>query len=253
MIVNAIKTKKIKQGDNLLEILDTYLPKNIPDKFVLVISSKIISITEGRFVENASEDLRDELAIEESEVYIPRSANQYGYMITVNHGVLLGSGGIDQSNGNGALILWPKDPQKIANELREFLIKKYNVKNIGVIISDSKSTPLRWGATGVALAHTGFKALKNYIGTPDIFGRKLRAERANIFDALATSAVLEMGEGNEQKPIAIISEINSIEFQKRNPTKKELDFLHLTIETDFYAPILTSAKWLKGKKSKTLV
>jgi F420-0:gamma-glutamyl ligase len=249
MIVKAIKTKKVVPEDDLFEILNNHLPEKISDKFVLVVSSKIVAITEGRIVEKASEELRDELAIEESEVYLPRSENQYGYMITVNNGVLLGSGGIDQSNGNGALILWPKDPQKTANEIREYLIKKYKIKNVGVIISDSKSTPLRWGATGVALAHSGFKALKNYIGTEDIFGRKLRAERANIYDALATAATLEMGEGNEQKPLAIVTEISSIEFQHRNPTKEEIDFLHLTIETDFYAPIINSPKWSKGKKA----
>lgn len=247
MIVKAIKTKKIVKGDDLFEILKSSLPKKIRDKTVIAVSSKIIAITEGRIVDEVSEEHRDKLAIQESDLYLPRSANQYGYMITINRGVLLGSGGIDRSNGNGSMILWPKDPQKSANKIREFLVKKYKVANLGVIITDSKSTPLRWGATGVALAHSGFKALKSYIGTPDIFGRLMQHETANIYDALAAAATLEMGEGNEQKPIAIITDINSVEFQNRNPSKKELDFLKLNIKTDFYAPILTSARWLPGR------
>lgn len=246
MRVKAIKTKKIVGGDNLFEILDTYLPKKLEDKSIIVVSSKIVSICEGRIVSKINEKQRDGLAQKESELYLPRSANQYGYMITINHGILLGSGGIDQSNGNGYLVLWPKNPQKSANQIREYLIKKYKISNLGVIIADSKSTPLRWGATGFALAHCGFKALNSYIGTPDIFGRIMQSEIANIYDALATSAVLEMGEGNEQKPIAVITDINFVDFQKRNPTKKELDFLKLSIQTDFYAPILTKADWLKG-------
>lgn len=246
MKVKAIKTKKITDGDDLFQILNTYLPKKIKDKTVIVISSKILGILEGRTVKYENEEQRDKLAIKESELYLPRKINQYGYMITINRGVLLGSGGIDKSNGNGNLVLWPKDPQKSANKIREFLVKKYKVENIGVIIVDSKSTPLRWGATGVALAHSGFKALKSYIGTPDIFGRLMQHETANIYDALASSAVLEMGEGNEQTPIAVITEIKNIKFQKRNPTKKELEFLKLDTKTDFYSPILTSVKWLEG-------
>ena len=253
MKVKAYKTKKIVAGDDLFRIFEQYLPKKIKDKSVIVVSSKIVSICEGRIVKKINEKQRDELAKKESELYLPRSANQYGYMITVNRGILLGSGGIDQSNGNGMYVLWPKDPQKSANKIREFLIKKYKISNLGVIIADSKSTPLRWGATGIALAHSGFLALKDYVGKPDIFGRIMRAEKANVMDSLATAAVIEMGEGNEQKPLAVITEVNFVDFQKRNPTKKELDFLKLTIKTDFYAPILTKAKWLTGgQKTKKL-
>jgi len=250
MIVKSIKTKKVVAGDDLFEILSSSLPKKLEDKSVIAISSKIVAVTEGRIVDEISEEHRDKLAITESELYLPRSANQYGYMITINRGVLLGSGGIDRSNGNGSMILWPKDPQKSANKIREYLVRKYEITNLGIIITDSKSTPLRWGATGVTLAHSGFRALKSYVGTPDIFGRMMQHETANIYDALATSATLEMGEGNEQKPIAIITDVSSVDFQNRNPTKKELDFLRLNIETDFYAPILTSAKWLPGRHNR---
>src|SRR3990172_12050229 len=243
MKVKAYKTKKIVAGDDLFRILDQYLPKKIKDKSVIVVSSKIVSICEVRVIKKINEKQRDELADKESELYLPRSANQYGYMITVNHGVLLGSGGIDQSNGNGFYVLWPKNPQKSANNIRKFLLNKYKVANLGVIIADSKSTPLRWGATGFALAHSGFVTLKHYFDKPYVFGRLMHAEKANVMDSLATSAVIEMGEGNEQKPLAVISEVDFVDFQKRNPTKKELDFLKLNIKTDFYAPILTKANW----------
>ena len=247
MRVKTYKTKKIVLGDDLFKILDKYLPQKIEEKSVVAISSKIVAICEGRIVKKINERQRDKLAIKASELYLPRSANQYGYMITVNRGILLGSGGIDQSNGNGNFVLWPKDPQRTVNKIREYLVKKYKVSNLGVIIADSKSTPLRWGATGVALAHSGFMALKDYVGKPDVFGRLMRAEKANVMDSLASSAVIEMGEGAEQKPLAVITDADFVDFQKRNPTKKELDFLKLTIETDFYAPILTKANWLKGR------
>lgn len=249
MKVTTYKTKKIVGGDNLYKIFDEYLPKEIPDKSVIVVSSKIVSICEGRIVKKISEDQRDELAEKEAELYLPRELNQYGYMITIKRSIMLGSGGVDQSNGNGFYILWPKDPQRSANKIREYLVKKYKISNLGIIIADSKSTPLRWGATGVAISHSGFLALKDYVGKPDIFGRLMRAEKASVMDSLATAATIEMGEGNEQKPIAIITDAKFVDFQKRNPTKKELDALKISIETDFYSPILTSIKWLKGGKS----
>lgn len=246
MKVTSYKTKRINLGDNLYKILDECLPK-IKENSVVAVSSKIVAICEGRVVKNESEEQRDSLAKKEAEFYLPRQYNQYGFMITISHGIMVASAGIDASNGNGYYVLWPKNPQKSANEIRKYLVKKYKLKNIGVIITDSKLTPLRWGVTGVAIAHSGFKALKNYIGTPDIFGRIMRAEKSNVADSLATAAVIEMGEGNEQKPLAIIEDVKFVDFQPRNPTKKELDDLKISIGDDVFSSLLKSVKWQKGK------
>ncbi len=248
MKVKAFKTKKINLGDNLYKILAEYLPKKINDKSVIAVSSKIVAICQGRVAKIESEKQRDILAKKEAEAYLPREYNQYGFMITINNGIMVASAGIDASNGNGYYVLWPKNPQKSANEIREYLVKKYRLKNIGVIITDSKLTPLRWGVTGVAITHSGFAALKNYIGTPDIFGRLMQAEKSNIADSLATAAVIEMGEGNEQKPLAVIEDINFVEFQKQNPTRKELNGLKISIGDDVFSSLLKSVKWQKGKK-----
>ena len=247
MKVTSYKTKKINLGDNLYKILDEYLPKKINDKSVIAVTSKIVAICEGRVAKMESDVQRDILAKKEAEVYLPREYNQYGFMITVNNGILVASAGIDASNGNGYYVLWPKNPQKSANEIRSYLVKKFNLINIGVIITDSKLTPLRWGVTGVAIAHSGFNALKNYIGTPDIFGRTMQAEKSNIADSLATAAVIEMGEGNEQKPLAIIEDISFVQFQKRNPTKEELKGLKISLGDDVFSSLLKSVKWQKGK------
>lgn len=246
MKVTAIKTKRINLGDNLYKILAEYLPKKINDKSVIAVSSKIVAICEGRVVKIESEEQRDILAKKEAEAYLPREYNQYGFMITINNGIMVASSGIDASNGNGFYVLWPKNPQKSANEIHEYLVGKYRLKNIGVIITDSKLTPLRWGVTGVAIAHSGFAALKNYIGTPDIFGRLMQAEKSNIADSLATAAVIEMGEGNEQKPLAVIEDVNFVKFQKRNPTRKELNGLKISIGDDVFSSLLKSVKWQKG-------
>ena len=157
------------------------------------------------------------------------------------------SSGVDESNAKGYFVLWPKDPQKSANAIRQYLAKKHNIENIGVIITDTASVPLRWGQRGVfVLAHSGFAALNSYIGKPDIFGRLLKMTSAAIADALGTAAVLVMGEGAEQTPLAVIEDVPFVKFQQRNPTKKELEKLKMSPEDDLYAPLLKGVKWHKG-------
>jgi len=251
MQVTPYKTHKIQPNEDLFEVLDTYLP-TLNENSIVAIASKIVGVCEGRVVKVISEEKKQEqktaLAMEESDYYLPREYNQYGFMLTINHNLLVGSAGIDESNSNGYLSLWPKDPQESTNSIREYLAKKNNLKHIGVILTDSKLTPLRWGVTGYAIAHSGFLALESYIGKPDIYGNLMHSEKTNIPDALSAAAVLTMGEGAEQQPLAVIADVPSVKFQKRNPRKQELNDLKINLEDDMYASLLTAVKWKKGGK-----
>jgi len=246
MNVTAYKTHKILPNEHLYAILDRYLPP-LTEKSVVAIASKIVGMCEGRVVKKESDEQKDELVKQEADYYLPREFNQYGFMITVNNNVMVASAGIDESNSNGMYSLWPEDPQKSANDIREYLTKKYNVEEIGVILTDSHLSPLRCGVTGVSISHSGFRGLNSYVGKPDIFGHLMRVEQSNIADSLATAAVTEMGEGNEQQPLAIITDIPYVTFQQRNPTEEELKQLQIALETDVYARLLTSVTWEKGK------
>ncbi len=257
MRIIPIKTHKITREDkDLFGIFDKYLPQ-LSEKSIVAITSKIISITEGRIVQiqnsefiihNSGKDQKDELIEQESEFYLPRDENKFNVSLTVTRGNLVASAGIDESNGNGYYILWPADTQAAANKIREYLGQKFNIRDIGVIITDGKTTPLRWGVTGFALSYSGFVPLKNYIGADDIFGRKMEYTKMNIADGLAGAATLVMGEGNEQTPLAVISDLSTIEFQDRNPTQEELAALKISMDEDLYAPFLKSVKWQKGKR-----
>lgn len=250
MVVTAYKTHKITAKDSLFEILDTYLPK-LEEQSVVAVTSKIVGICEGRIVKIEDQEKKDEqknkLAEKEADQYLPIEYNQYGFMITINRNMLVASAGIDESNSDGYFSLWPKDPQKSANEIREYLCKKHQIKHLGVILTDSKLTPLRWGVTGTAIAYSGFEPLNDYIGKPDLFGRLMHAEKANIADSLATAAVTEMGEGAEQHPLAVVTDAKCVKFQDRNPTQEELDSLKINIEDDVYASMLTAVNWQKKK------
>ena len=219
MIVRTVKTEKILlKKQNIFKILDKYI-KKLSEGSVLAITSKIISICEGRFIDINKANKQD-LIEKQSEFFLPSSESKYDITLTIKNNLLVPTAGIDESNAQDHFILWPKDPQDTVNKIREYLRGKFNLKKFGVIITDSKTSPLRWGVTGIAIAHSGFCALNNYIGKPDIFGRQLKVTKSNIMDGLAVSSVLAMGEGEEQTPMAIINDLPFVKFQSRNPTKK---------------------------------
>lgn len=252
MNIQTFKTHKITNQDtDIITIIDQYIPQFFENS-ILVITSKIISITEGRVQriqpETEHED-KEKLVREESEYFIDKSENQYGFFLTITQNLLIPTAGIDESNGNGYYILWPENPYASANKIREHITAKYGIKNFGVIITDSKTSPLRWGTTGVSIAHSGFCALNNYMGKKDLFGRIMRVTKSNIVDGLAAGAVAVMGEGEESTPLALISDISNVDFQQRNPSDEEIKFLKIDLEDDVYAPILKKAPWQKGEKS----
>lgn len=247
MKVTPIKTHKITVDDtNLIKVLDRYLPR-LKDKSVIAVTSKIVAICEGRIVKIGQVD-KDKLIEKESERYLPRHDNKYHVSLTITRGQLVATAGIDESNGDGYYILWPKNPQKTANLLRAYLKKKFRLSHLGVIITDSVTTPLRMGVTGMAISHSGFSSLNNYIGEPDIFGRKLEFTKVSVMNGLAAAAVVVTGEGKEQTPLSIIEDVPFIQFQDRNPTGKELADLKIVLKDDLYASMLTKVKWLSGKK-----
>lgn len=245
MITTPLKTKKILSGEStLVEILNQYV-KRFPEKSILAISSKIVSLCEGR-VKPLTEN-KERLLQEEADYFLPEKYRHHN-SLSITHHAFIGSAGIDESNAAGQFVLLPEDSKKTVSLIYRYLRKRFRVKDCGVIITDSHSTPLRRGASGIALAYRGFVGLKDYRGTPDVFGRKLRVEQANITDALAASAVLAMGEGNEQTPLVLIEKPNGVVFKQNAPSQKELAEFFVDIENDIFAPIFNLKRLKKGKK-----
>jgi dihydrofolate synthase / folylpolyglutamate synthase len=247
MIITPIKTHPITaNSDTMNDLIDRYVP-NIKEGSILAVTSKIVSLCEGR-VADASIAVRDDLVESEADYYLPRETNKYGFCITVKNDTLIASAGIDESNGNGNFVLWPKDPQQSVNAIREYLVTSRGLQDIGVLMTDSHVVPLRWGTMGTCMACSGFSHLHVYVGTPDIFGRKLKVTKSNIAEGLAAASVVTMGEGNEQTPMALLSDLSLVEFTGRNPTEEELKSLYISLQDDVFASLLTSAPWVKGKK-----
>lgn len=232
MIIKPLKTRVFKEGEDLFSFVIQYFEK-IPEQSVIVITSKIVALSEKRTVIVKNDKTKEKLIREESEFALP---TKYVWL-TIKDGVVMASAGIDESNANGKLILLPKDSFKVAHYLRKKLQQKYKTKKLGVLITDSRTIPLRSGVVGVALGYAGFSGIKSYVGTPDIFKRKFKFSRANIADSLATGAVLVMGEGNEQQPLAIIKKA-PIKFCNR-VDKTEL---RINVKDDMYRPLFLKLK-----------
>ncbi len=227
MQVKAIKTSIFKEGDSLPDFIVRHIPR-LQERSVFVVTSKIVSLSEKRTAKIKNKKTKEDLIRKESEFAMP---TKYVWL-TIKDGQAMASSGIDESNANGKLILLPKDSFKTAESLRKILKKKYKIKNLGILITDSRTIPLKMGVVGMAVGYAGFKGLKSYVGKKDIFGRKFHFSRTNIADSLATCAVLVMGEGDEQQPLAIIKNA-PVEFCEKVPKKE----LYISPKDDMYAPI----------------
>jgi coenzyme F420-0:L-glutamate ligase / coenzyme F420-1:gamma-L-glutamate ligase len=184
---------------------------------ILVVTHKIVSKAEGRVVDLASikpstkaismakdhdKDPRImELILNES-TQILRAKN--GIIISeTKHGFVCANAGVDQSNVEGdTAVLLPVAPDESAGRL-QYAVKKKIGKEIAVIITDTFGRTFRNGQTNVAIGIAGINPIKSYIGTYDMYGRKLRVTEIAVADEIASAAELVMGK-TEGTPVAII-------------------------------------------------
>lgn len=238
MIIRPTKTRVFEEGEDLYAFVIHYL-KKVPERSVVVVTSKIVALSERRTAIATDDHAKEKLIRAESEFALK---TKYVWL-TIKDGTVMASAGIDESNANSKVILLPKDSFKAARVLRKKLQQKYKVKELGVLITDSRTIPLRAGVVGVALGYAGFRGVRDYRGTPDIFGRTLVFSRTDVADSLATAAVLTMGEGNEQRPLAIVTKA-PIEFRDTISRTE----LHIDIEDDMYRPLFSKMPRSRNKK-----
>lgn len=238
MIIRAIRTRIFREGEDLIAFMKEYV-KALPEKSILVITSKIVSLSERRTSEIKGKHPRERIIKKESQWAMK---TKYTWL-TIKDGTVMASAGIDESNANGKIILLPSDSYKMAARVRNRLQKIYRIKNLGILITDSRLLPLRAGIVGMAIGYAGFSGIRDYRGTPDIFGRILKLSRTDCADSLATAAVLIMGEGREQQPLAIITNA-PVEF--KNALNR--DELYINPKDDFYQPLFEKIRKIKIRR-----
>lgn len=168
---------------------------------ILVITSKVAAITQGRIKKIRSQKDFDNLVKKEADAIIGKSQ----VTLTLKNGIFIPWAGIDRSNIQaGHAVLWPEKPFQAAAQIRKELKKTCKLKHLGVIISDSHCIPLRRGVTAIALGYAGFKGVNDLRGHKDLYGNKLKVTQQNVADMLAAAAHLVMGEAAESTPFALI-------------------------------------------------
>ncbi|HZT34799.1 MAG TPA: coenzyme F420-0:L-glutamate ligase, partial [Nitrososphaera sp.] len=127
-----------------------------------------------------------------------------GIIITETlHGFVCANSGIDQSNVEGdSAVLLPENPDASARALRAF-IKEAEGVTVAVIITDTFGRAFRMGQTNVAIGVAGLEPIKSYIGSKDMFGRRLKVTEIAVADEIASASELVMGKA-EGIPIAIV-------------------------------------------------
>lgn len=229
MKLTTVKTNIFNEGEGLSLFIKKHLPK-LKDKSVLVISSKIVALEEKRTTKNLTEKEFNALVKKESDICIKTAL----CFFTVKEGMVMTNAGLDRSNSKDQkVILLPKDSYASARRLRKELMKIYKIKNLGIIITDSMILPLRAGVIGAAVGYSGFKGVKNYVGKPDIYKRKMEMTMTDAADSLATAASFLMGEADEKTPLCVI-EGAPVEFVSKDK-KNEIKY---PLKHDLYYPFL---------------
>ncbi len=188
---------------------------------VLVVTQKIVSKAEGRFVdlggiEPGAEALRlaeitrkdprlVELVLAEATAVVRAAPN---VLITRHRlGYVMANSGIDRSNiGDGSgdrVLLLPLDADSSAARLRQGLGARFG-NPPAVVISDSFGRPWRYGVVNVALGASGLPSLIDKRGERDRDGRPLEVTQIALADMIATAAGLATGEGAEGVPAALV-------------------------------------------------
>lgn len=219
--------------DDLFKLLDAYLV-DVKERDIVLITSKIVSIHQGRCIPMSSAPEKRDLVEREAEFLFKGQTKYNNSPLAIKYGALFYGAGIDESNADGHYILLPEKPYECAQQVWEYLRKKHTLNKVGVIITDSHSLPLRRGCLSISIGFWGLHPVEYHAGKPDLFGRTLELSSTNIADALSAGASLVTGEADECVPVTIAREVPNVRFTEDDTRDEML----ISPEDDIYFPLL---------------
>ena len=220
MLVIPIKTRTITPEDDFLSVLLDALASSgqeLLDRDILGVAETPLGTTQNRIVNLAEVKVsQDALTLSEKYELLPEVAQLIldeadeilggipHVVLTIKDNTLMANAGVDKSNvppGHASLL--PVDSAASADWLRREVMKRTG-RQIGVMVIDSRTQPLRLGNIGMALGVAGFLPVTDERGKMDLFGNEMRITRRAVADNLASACTVVMGESNESTPAAII-------------------------------------------------
>ena len=214
---------KIERKCNLsAEIIRTIKNKefNIRDNDILCITSKLISKSEGLFVDLKSINpsqlalrLHQQIPRKDPrliQIIIDQTSDKSGKKLQISknfiggwlpNGLFLTSAGVDKIDAGTAIVL-PKNCDEIAKRISDDIFDQLKVR-VAIIITDSDGRIDKKGATQVAIGFYGVSGLRK-----SQYQDKTNVE--TICDMLAASAGLLMGQKGKMLPIVKVHGIDYV-------------------------------------------
>ncbi|MFQ5380959.1 MAG: coenzyme F420-0:L-glutamate ligase [Dehalococcoidia bacterium] len=189
----------------------------LADRDVVVVTSKIVSKSEGRIARLADVEVSSfargyaerwekepaivELVLRESR----RVVRQVGPILITEtrHGFVCANAGVDQSSsgGEGLAVLLPLDPDASARKIRDGF-RSLGLE-VAVIVSDTFGRPWREAQTDIAIGIAGMDPVTSYIGQFDPHGHEFKVQAVCVADELAGAA--ELVKGNVSRvPVGVV-------------------------------------------------
>lgn len=175
---------EVRAGDDLAALAATHAPP-LRDGDVLVVSSKVVSKSEGR-----SMQAPDREAAIDAELVRVVARRRGTRIVETRHGLVLAAAGVDASNVEpGTVLLLPVDPDASARALRSGVRARLGV-DVAVVITDSLGRPWRQGVVDIAIGVAGLPPVEDLRGGTDPYGNPLEVTVVATADEIAAAAEL---------------------------------------------------------------
>ena len=187
---------EVRRGDDIAALITAAEP-GLQDHDVVVVTSKVVSKSEGRIVTGDREAAID---AETVRVVASRGATR---IVETRHGLVLAAAGVDASNVEpGVVVALPEDPDDSATRIRDGIRDRLGV-DVAVVVTDTVGRPWRRGLVDIALGVAGMAAIRDLRGATDTHGNRL--EMTEMADADAIAAVAELVKGKlDGVPVAVV-------------------------------------------------
>lgn len=220
MQLSALRSQLIRPGDSLPKRLLESLSRarlRVKNGDIVAVASKVVSVAERNILPLRTIEptglahklgRRFHLPPNFVQIVVDEADDLYsgvpGVLLTIKNGDATANSGVDRKNAPPQTVIpWPSDPHRSAEKIRRAIDQKLG-KKIGVIIVDSRVTPLRLGTVGVAIACSGFQPVRDERGVKDLYGRKVSITFHALADGIAAAAQLLMGETRETIPFVLV-------------------------------------------------
>lgn len=194
---------EITTGTDLVAVISEAAGASLRDGDIVVVTSKIVSKAEGRFVQA---DDREAAITSQTVRVVASRTSPSGHVTRIVEnplGIVSAAAGVDSSNTpHGTVLLLPEDPDTSARALAAGLRETYGVQ-VGVLISDTLGRAWRDGQTDHAIGAGGVRVFEDLRGGVDAEGRPLVVTLPCVADELCAAADLVKGKA-ARLPVAVV-------------------------------------------------